>query len=254
MKIRMLGTGYGDCKIKKKSSGDFRRKGGVVIDERLLIDAPADIFDAAFDLASTEILTAVRSVLISHSHAGHFSPEAIARLSERKKIKLYASEAVLDMLPELENVEKCPIMPFLPFEAEGCKVIPLPANHSTANPAEDVFNFVISSDKTLLYALDGALINYEAYKILQGIKLDAIIADCALEMSEVNARSMHHGSLRTATLMRDILVGCGICQPNARFVLSHIPTDRKREIHAPLTQEAARVGIFVAYDGYFLSL
>ena len=254
MKIRMLGTGYGECKIKKKSSKDFRHRGGVVVDEEFLIDAPADIFDAAFDMASPEILTAVKAVLISHSHPGHFSQEAIYRLSERKKITVFASETVLDMLSDSENIEKCPIMPFLPFEFLGYKVIPLPANHSTENPTEEVFNFVISASKTLFYALDGALLNYESYKILSELKLDAVIADCALEMSEIGPKSMQHGSLRTALLMRDILSGCGIFSPGARFVLSHIPTDRKREIHTPLCEAAAEVGIFVAYDGYFLSI
>ena len=50
MKIRMLGTGYGECKIKKKSVMDYRRSGGVLIDDKILIDAPADIFAVAEDL------------------------------------------------------------------------------------------------------------------------------------------------------------------------------------------------------------
>ena len=250
----MLGTGYGECKIKKKSSKDFRHRGGVVIDDGILIDIPADIFDAAFDMASPEILTGVRALLISHSHPGHFSQEAIRRLTERRKIAIFASEYVLDMISDSENIEKCPIMPFLPFEFLGYKIIPLPANHSTESQEEDVFNFVISAGKTLFYALDGALINYESYKILSGLKLDAVIADCALEMSDVGPKSMQHGSLRTAALMRDILSGCGILAPGARFVVSHIPSDRKREIHTPLCEAAAELGIFVAYDGYFLSI
>ncbi len=254
MNIRILGTGYGECKIKKKTSKDFRHRGGVVIDERVLIDAPSDIFDTAFDLASIEMLSKIGAVIISHSHEGHFSPDAITRLAQRRKIKLFASEFVLDMLPDTPNVEKCPIMPFLPFEFEGYKIIPLPANHSTDNVSEDVFNFILTSGKTLFYALDGALLNYETFKILSGLKIDAVIADCALEYSEVGPRSMQHGSLQTATLVRDILVGYGICQPNVRFVLTHIPTDKKREIHVPLSEKASEVGLFVAYDGYFISL
>jgi len=254
MKIRMLGTGYGVCKIKKRFSKDFRRKGGVVIDDCLLIDAPDDIYDAAFDLACPELLQGIKAVLISHSHPGHFSPEVLMRMSERRKISVYASDAVLELLPDSKNIEKHPILPFLPFDALAYKIIPLPANHSTDNPQEDVFNFVITSQKTLFYALDGALINYEAYKILSGIKLDAVIADCALEMANVGAHSMSHGSLRTNALVRDILVGCGIAAPSVRFVLSHIPTDKKREIHVPLCEAAAELGLLVAYDGYFMSI
>ena len=43
MNIRILGTGYGECKIKNRISKDFRKSGGVIIDDRILIDAPADL-------------------------------------------------------------------------------------------------------------------------------------------------------------------------------------------------------------------
>ena len=49
MKIRILGTGYGECKIKKKSSRDFRRKGGVFID-----DVKIDAFDKKISKAELE--------------------------------------------------------------------------------------------------------------------------------------------------------------------------------------------------------
>ena len=77
MKIRILGTGYGECKIKKKSSRDFRRKGGVFIDDKILIDAPSDIFDIAEDLACKELLYGIEALFISHSHPGHFSTEVV---------------------------------------------------------------------------------------------------------------------------------------------------------------------------------
>lgn len=254
MKVRILGTGYGDCKIKKKSSRDFRRKGGVIVDDKILIDAAEDIFDIAKDFACKEILDGIEAVFISHSHPGHFSPAVIEKLCAKRDIRIFASDVVLDMLPEIEHLEKCPILPFLPIELGSYKIIPLPANHSTQNPAEYCLNFTISRDKTLFYALDGGFLNYEAYKVLLGLKIDAVIADCALEMKEPSHSSMDHGSLESARLMRDILVGAGIAMPSLRFVLSHIPTDKKRMIHDELTEAAAEYGISVAYDGYFLNI
>ena len=101
MKIRFLGTGYGECKTKKKTSKDDRKSGGVLIDDKLLIDAPLDIFEVADELGLSDLLSNVSDVLISHSHPAHFSPEALARLSERKKINVYATRPVLSAISPL---------------------------------------------------------------------------------------------------------------------------------------------------------
>ena len=84
MRIRMLGTGYGECKIKKKSVMDYRCRGGVLVDDKILIDAPADIFTVAEELGFSDLFSDVTSIVISHSHEGHFSVESIMRLSEKK--------------------------------------------------------------------------------------------------------------------------------------------------------------------------
>ena len=75
MKIRFLGTGYGECKIKKKTSKDYRKSGGVIIEDKLLIDIPLNIFEVADELGLTDLLSEITDVVISHSHPGHFSAD-----------------------------------------------------------------------------------------------------------------------------------------------------------------------------------
>ena len=54
MRIRMLGTGYGECKLKKRTSKEYRGRGGVLIDDTLLIDAPADLLTVADELGISD--------------------------------------------------------------------------------------------------------------------------------------------------------------------------------------------------------
>ena len=250
----MLGTGWGECKIKKKFSKDFRGKGGVIVDERILIDAPEDIFNIAAGLGFTDAFNEISSVIISHSHRGHFSPEAILTLSKFRRITLYATESVLEQIPDTPRIERVEIMPFFPFNIGVYRVIPLPANHETENFDEDCLNFIISADKTLFYALDGGFLNYAAWRAISEYKLDAVILDSALADSPATPALMYHGSLDTLSTVKNIMLSGGAANDKTKFILSHIPSDKKREMHEELSEKAAELGMTVAYDGYFTSI
>ena len=252
MKIRLLGTGYGVCKIKKKCSFDVRHRGGVIVDERILIDAPHDIFDATEALGFADLLKNVSEIFISHSHEGHFSPEAILKMAEKRRIRVFADGEVLSQIPESERIETVELSPFVPIELADYRILPLPANHTADDSKEIPFNFIISRDKTLFYALDGAGISLSAWKYLQNEKIDAVILDCALADKDFSKSSMQHGNLLEAARTRAILTDAKITGDETKFVLSHIPSDRKRELHAELSSLAKQNGFTVAYDGYFL--
>ncbi len=247
----MLGTGYGESKVKRKAFKDFRHRGGVIIDERMLFDAPHDIFDTADELGFSDMFDRVSNIFISHSHDGHFSAEAIERLAAGKRRRVFATDTVLALLPELENLEKVEIFPYISIEIGSYTVLPLPANHVTENPDEIALNFLIKSDKTLFYALDGGFVNIGAERFLRDIKIDAVILDCALELKEASPASLQHNNLEAAVIIRKILTKK---DGEPRIVLSHIPSDRKRSVHDELSEAAEAVGMTVAYDGYFWSL
>jgi hypothetical protein len=253
MRIRMLGTGYGECKVKKKSVKDFRRHGGILIDEKILIDAPADIFDVADELGFSDIFVKVSDVVISHSHPAHFSLQTIEKLA-KNNIRVYATGKVLDLIPEISGIEKIKLSTSAPTEISDYILYALPANHITDIKGEMCLNFALSRDKTLLYALDGGGINFNAWKTVSQLKIDAVIADCALELQETSYESTYHNNLNAVKVLRDILVSGGICQTEAKIVLSHIPSDRKRSVHDELALAARGYGISVAYDGYFFSI
>lgn len=254
MKIRMLGTGYGECKIKKKTLKDYRHRGGVLVDEKILIDAPSDIFEVADELGFSDMFDKVSDVIISHSHEGHFSLDSITKLAERRSIRIYATGKVLDLIPDSASVEKIKLSTSQPVMIDDYTLYSLPANHITEIKGEMCLNFVLLRDKALLYALDGGGINFNSWKTLSQLKLDAVIIDCALEMSETSYASTYHNNIKAVKALKDILISGGISEPNVKFILTHVPSDRKRPIHDELSSIAKSFSMSVAYDGYFFSI
>lgn len=251
MKIRMLGTGYGPCKNKRKYSKEFRGRGGVLVDEHILIDAPDDIFEVAKELGFDEIFNTVTDVLISHSHEGHFSPRAVLRLAQRKRVRVFASEKVLSRLPESPNIERHPIGVFSELVVGEYTAAALPTNHQTSDPAEECFSFLLVGSRTLFYALDGGFFNKRAFNVMKMLKIDCAVLDCALEGEPISERHLYHNDLNTLVKMKGILESAGITGEKTKYIVSHIPTDKKREIHFELAPIVAQHGMVLAYDGYF---
>ncbi|MBQ8689440.1 MAG: hypothetical protein IJ515_03655 [Clostridia bacterium] len=251
MKIRMIGTGYGECKIKRTVSKDYRGRGGVLIDDTILLDAPADIKDTADGLGLTDTLTGITDVLISHSHEGHFSSAAIDFIAKRRKVRVYASREVLVQLSDNPNIVKYEINAFSQFAVGKYSVTALPSNHSTENLSEECFNFLFIGDSSLLYALDGGWINGRAFNVLRHARLDAIIFDTALEAAAPSEKSLYHNGIYTLATVKAIFESCGMIHEKTRIILSHIPTDKRRSIHDELSPIAAKYGFTLSYDGYF---
>lgn len=254
MKIRFLGTGYGECKTKKKTSKDYRKSGGVLIDDKILIDAPLDIFEVADELGLSDLLSKVSDVLISHSHPAHFSPEALAKLSERKKINVYATRPVLSAISPSQNLSLFEITEFTKFTLSEYEIITLPTNHRTDNPDEKCLNFILGGERSLFYALDGGFINADAFRVLKTLKIDAVIADTALEIEGATEKNLYHNDIHTVARIKDILLSSKISNENTKFILSHIPSPKRRAIHEELSPIAREYGLTLAYDGYFLRI
>ena len=251
MNIRILGTGYGECKIKNKVSKDFRKSGGVIVDDKILIDAPHDVIDAADELGFSNIFKSISVILISHSHPGHFSGEVIEKLAKRRRIRVLASREVLSKLTPSENLELIPISSYMQFTVGEYNVAILPANHRTDDYSEECFNFLFTGSKNFFYALDGGFINERAFRILKHITLDAIITDTALDSAAPSEQNLYHNDIHTLARMKAIFESAGTVNEKTKFILSHLPSDKKRQVHEELSPIADEYGMILAYDGYF---
>ena len=132
------------------------------------------------------------------------------------------------------------------------EIITLPTNHKTENFEEKCLNFILTGEKTLFYALDGGFLNNDAFAFLKTLKLDAIILDTALEIEGATEKNLYHNDIYTTGRIKDILLSSKIAHEGTKFILSHIPSPRRRAIHEELSPIAKELGLTLAYDGYFL--
>ena len=254
MNIRLLGSGYGECKIKKKTTRDYRKRGGLLIDDRLLIDAPSDILEVAEELGFSDLYSRVTDVVISHSHAGHFSKEAIATLAEKRKIRIFASRAVLRQLADVKNLETVEIAPFTQFNTGSHKVAVIPSNHNTDDPEEPCFNFVVMSDKNLLYMLDGGLVNRPAFNAIKQLRIACVIMECALGAEPPSEKLLYHNDVHGLGRLKGILADAKITDEKTKYIITHIPTSKKVSIHELLLPFAEEYGLTLGYDGLFATI
>lgn len=251
MKIRMLGTGYGRCEVKRAVSKDFRGRGGVIIDDKILIDAPRDLKDTADGLGFKDAFTDICDVFISHSHEGHFSAAMVDFIARRHRVRVYATAEVLVQLTDNPNIVRCELSPFASVKVGGYTVCALPSNHSTENLSEACLNFLFLGDKNFLYALDGAGIHSRAWSVLREVVLDAVIFECALEAKAPGAMELYHNGIHTLAHLKELMQNEGVASEKTKFIVAHIPTDKRRSIHDELSPIASRAGLILSYDGYY---
>ena len=255
MNLRFIGTGtLASARIKNKLSKDYRRFSTLLIDEKILIDPSQDIFEFEESFMLSGLYNTVKSVLITHSHLDHFSISAIEELAAKRCITVYCDKAIAPLLSEVNGVSVVSISPFSLFKAEDYDILPLPSNHKTDIPSETAYNFLIRKDKTLFYGLDGAFINPEAWKILGELKPGAYVLECALADGGYSRASVFHNNFDMVLAIKAIIEEAGALNPNTKFIISHIPTSKKRSIHDELSALAADHGVKVAYDGYYLAI
>ena len=104
MKLYFLGTGASDfgprlwTDLADKYDNDVRRSNAVLIDGQLLIDCGDWILNE-LEISGTDI-SAIRRVLVSHSHHDHFRPDHLCAMALKAghPIEICANAAALDKL------------------------------------------------------------------------------------------------------------------------------------------------------------
>ena len=240
---------------KNKLSKDYRRFPTLLIDDNILIDPAEDIFEFESTFMLQGLTRDAKDIFITHSHIDSFSPLAIERLCRGGRVRIYASETILAELEMVENAELIVLRPFSLVHAGKYAILPLPANHRTDDPTETPFNFLIECEgKTVFYGLDGAWLNPLAWQVLEEVKLDAAVLDCALANEQYSGKCAEHNNLEMAVTIRDIFISAGVANEHTKFFLSHIPSSKKRSYHEELTEAVADLPFKIAYDGYFVGI
>jgi len=167
---------------------------------------------------------------------------------------VYATEDICKALSGIRGVSFRVIHPFSRFFIGKFEIIALPSNHITENPTEVSLNFLIRAEKTILYGLDGSFINPSAFEILKEVRLDLCILECALGLSSASPSLVYHNNLDTVKLTREVLLSAKCADDSTKFIISHIPTAKRRNLHEELTEAIGEEPIRIAYDGYYIGI
>lgn len=267
MKIHFYGTGASEAvpatfckrrnceKIRRLGGRDFRSRTCTRIDENLLVDFSADIFDhmryGGLDMNDIDYL------IVTHAHMDHFYPEELLHIAPPYsmsptpgKLKVFGNESVCAKLKALgadkisDYLEVCRISDFEEISAGDFSVKALPANH---DPSQECHLYLIRKNgKNLLYAHDTGYFKEETWEALKKEHLDGAVLDCTCCNGPTYFQN-HMGfedNLRVKKRMMEL----GIADQGTVFVATHFV-----HTYGPFQDELEPAfkahGFLAAYDG-----
>ena len=276
MKIQYLGTAAAEgvpgifcdcenCKRSKELGGkNIRTRSQAIIDDRLLIDFPADTY---MNYLKWNIpLDKIRTCIITHSHMDHLYPVEIemritgyAHISSGEPITFYSAESGYEMLKSViekyniseKDVKIKLVKPFEPFEAEGYRITPVKATHD--EKSTPVIYAIEKSGKSLLYANDTSELCDESMRCLKNFDkpFDVISLDCT-EANHPTVPYVGHLNLNKCESVREEFKKDGIADEKTLFVLNHFSHNGKDVVYDDFVKIAAGKGFITSYDGMTL--
>ena len=222
MKILFLGTGAADWPPEKNGDGEHRRYSSALIDGTLLIDPGPSVPDALAEYGIDP--SDIKYVINTHRQRDHFSEQTL-RFLEEHGATFYPTHSGDEITLDNYTVKA------------------LPAHHRV-----ETCHFLITerhSQKKLFYALDGAWLLYaEVAAVIDASPVDYAVLDATIGFIDGDFRIFEHNNLAMVLEMKKTL-GKHIKQ----FCISHMAMTLHTD-HKTLTDEMAKHGIEVAYDGF----
>ncbi len=274
MKIKYLGTAAAEgipalfcqCPLcteaKKRKGKDIRGRSGLLIDEKLMIDFPPDMFrnvvKYGIDLAK------VANLIVTHTHTDHFAPaDLVLRLpggychftDGEPVLHVYGNSEVLRRTEEalmteygkkrVDFLDTHLLRAFQTVPIGGFSVTPLPAVHK---PDEDAFFYLVQKGgRTLLYAHDTGIFPESVFSYLKdgGILIDILSMDCTCCLKSEGKN--HMGLPDNLAVLRRLRENRNV-HDKTTCIVSHF-SHNGGMTHAQLENEAKKYRLTAAYDG-----
>ncbi len=274
MKFQYLGTAAAEgwpsvfcncpaCRAARELGGrNIRTRSQAIVDDVMLLDFPCDTYQHA--LQQHLDLSAVRWLLVTHSHTDHIYPAELVNRGgcyshdmTSPTLDIYCNEAVRDYIfkaagHELEKdvtdrLHFHIVKPFEPFTAGPYTVTPLPAKHMSTEQA--LFYLIEREGRSLLYAHDTGRFYPEVFEFLKkrGTPLDFVSLDCTSGCYE-NGENNGHMGLADTVIVKNRLLADGAADESTRFVVNHFSHNGKW-LYDELVQRAGKENMEPSYDG-----
>ncbi len=272
MKLQYLGTAAAEgipalfceceiCKRAKKAGGkEIRTRSQALIDDKILIDFPADTYMhfLKYDIP----LATVKTCLITHSHLDHLYPQELemrkrgfSHINNQTPLTFFADVAGYDSIYHVkvtkniadDEIAVRKIKVFEPFTVEGYQITALRAAH---DPASSPVVYLIEKDgKSIFYSNDTSEYPDESMAYLKKLTrpIDLISLDCTEACND--ATYIGHLTLNRCIKLKENLLDVGAADKNTVFVLNHFSHNGRHVIYEEFTKIAAKYGFDVSYDG-----
>ena len=272
MKLKYYGTAAAEgwpaifcsceaCEKARKAGGrNIRTRSQAMIDDKLLIDFPADTYMHelyyGLDLQTTE------HCIITHNHSDHFYPADLgmrnlgfAHLKQDAIMTFYGTSSVAKSainvirnqhLEENGRIRFREILPYQPVTIDTYCVTALKANH---DPNSDpVFYSIAGTEKAMLYAHDTGYFPDESWAYLIENKpfFHFVSLDCTGE-DGVMTRD-YHMDIFTCREVADRLIEIGCASKETIFCVNHF-SHNGITIYDDLVNVAKKLDFLVSYDG-----
>ena len=273
MKLTFLGTGAADWDINAYTPGtEFRRFSSALVNDDLLIDPGPHILHFCRTEHRPDLLDHVKNIIVTHSHADHFSPKTVEALCVDRPVTLWGDAACMRKLVAALGSETAGRIHFVeiavrrqaPYSIGGYNVWSLRSNHLTEDNDEITRLYLIEApapaadnndpaapDRTrlLFYGCDSAWLPTETWNVMRDKPVNALVLELTCgEPAPDDWRIFEHNTLDMLKLMLAMFRKYGCFAPDVRYYTSHMARTLHTG-HAALVQTLAPLGVTPAYDG-----
>ena len=278
MKFQYLGTAAAegipafvcncDACVRSREIGGraLRTRSQAIIDDKLLIDFPADTM--AHIHANKIDLIKVSDCIVTHSHYDHLHPidlnnfkPGFANFPEGWHMTFHGSEKVGEAIaPQLEGkltelniVSFEALEAFVPTNVSGYTVTPLKAIHDPK--AGPFFYQIFDGEKTVVYGNDTGYLDESVWEYWEKTKphFDMVSLDCTFACKPVSTCKVHM-SLDENLQVRDRMLEMGLADENTVFVSHHFSHNGYNVVYDEFVPIAAKEGFLTSYDGMILNI
>lgn len=247
--MRFIGCGAADYDWSRYGEDGVLGSTATLLNDSILLDCGPTVGKALkrFGVDREKISVIVNT----HSHSDHFDPDVIRYIAGERKILFYGSFQACEQVSDFCDVK--PLTFGDRFECMGCSFLALPANHAVTDLREETFNYLISEDKTLLYALDTAWMLTKARLLIGKTHIDAVIWDATMSEAD-DWRIFEHSDPVMFASVRRVLQKTGNIDDQTKIWFDHRARTLWPSDVAEQEAVATREGVMLAHEGeeYFI--